>query len=365
MPPRLRTIGKQLLPSGVLARVQAARWRLRRLGHRARWLASGHRGAGIGIGHFDGYRIAYRLHSVDSEVLGHSFQHDIFFAAIPDEVLPGDGVVLDVGAHIGTFSVLAAARVPRGRVYAIEASRETFDLLRVNVDLNGGTNVAAEHLALADVDGEVALYHDPEGNYGHSITKPLSPSTEVVRGQTLATFMRERGITSVALAKFNCEGAEFRILLSAPRETVRRIRKMIVLYHCDLVQEPVSTLVDHLAAAGFATELRNTSRRSGMVDRDAARSLAEQLDSCARRGTCRRAGPAAARCHRSRPAPPRTRLPATTSRQSRRSRWRTGRYLYEPGIRAIRGRLMRTRKSPVGTAGKSPPAYVVDQVATR
>ena len=98
----------------MLTRVQAARWRLRRWGHRARWLASGRRGAGIGIGHFDGYRIAYRLHSVDSEVLGHSFEHDIFFAAIPDVVLPDDGIVLDVGAHIGTFCVLAAARVPRG-----------------------------------------------------------------------------------------------------------------------------------------------------------------------------------------------------------------------------------------------------------
>jgi FkbM family methyltransferase len=265
MPPRLRTIGKQLLPSGVLRGMQAARWRLRRLGHRARWLASGHRGAGIGIGHFDGCRIAYRLHSVDTGVLGQSFDHDIFFAAIPDYLLPDDGIVLDVGAHIGTFSVLAAGRVSRGRVYAIEASRETSDLLRVNVDLNGCTNVVAEHLALADVDGEVALYHDPEGNYGHSITKPLSASSEVVRGQTLATFMRERGITSVALAKFNCEGAEFRILLSAPRETVRCIRKMIVLYHCDLVQEPVSALVDSLSAAGFATEVRRTAADRGWL----------------------------------------------------------------------------------------------------
>ena len=265
MPPSLRAIGKQLLPAGILTRVQSTRWRLRRLGHRARWLASGHRDAGIGIGHFDGYRIAYRLHSVDSEVLGHSFDADIFFAAIPGYPLPADGIVLDVGAHIGTFSVLAAARVPRGRVYAIEASRETFQLLHVNVGLNQRANVVAEHLALADADGDVALYHDPEGNYGHSITKPLSPSVEHVRGESLQTFMRSRGIASVALAKFNCEGAEFRILLPAHRETLRRIQKMIVLYHCDLVQEPASTLRDHLAAAGFAVEVRNESAGRGWM----------------------------------------------------------------------------------------------------
>lgn len=245
--------------------MQSARWSLRRLGHRARWLASGHRGAGIGIGRFDGYRIAYRLHSVDSEVFGHSFDADIFFAAIPGYTIPEDGVVLDVGAHIGTFSVLAAARVPRGRVHAIEASRETFNLLHVNVGLNHRANVVAEHLALADVDGEVALYHDPEGNYGHSITKPLSPSTERVRSESAATFMLKRGISSVALAKFNCEGAEFRILLAASRETLRRIQKMIVLYHCDLVREPASTLRDHLAAAGFTVEVRNESAERGWM----------------------------------------------------------------------------------------------------
>lgn len=265
MPPSVKALGKQLLPPGILARVRSARWRLRRLAHRARWLASGHRSPGIGIGRFDGYRIAYRLHSVDREVLGHSFDADIFFAAIPGYALPADGVVLDVGAHIGTFSVLAAARVPRGRVYAIEASRETFQLLHVNVALNHRHNVVAEHLALADADAEVALYHDPEGNYGHTITKPLSPSMERVRGESLETFMRTRGITSVALAKFNCEGAEFRILLPASRETLRRIQKMIVLYHCDLVQDSARTLRDHLAAAGFAIEVRNESAERGWM----------------------------------------------------------------------------------------------------
>ncbi len=272
MAPRLRALGKQLLPSAVLTRLQSTRWRLRRFGHRARWLVSGHRGADIGIGHFDGYRIAYRLHSVDGAVLGHSFDADIFLAAIPDYVLPADGIVLDVGAHIGTFTVLAAARVPRGRVYAVEASSETFRLLHVNVGLNHRQNVVAEHLALAATDGQIALYHDPEGNYGHSITKPLSASTEQVHGESLETFMRTRGITSVALAKFNCEGAEFRILLPAARETLRRIQKMIILYHCDLVQEPASTLHDHLAAAGFTVEVREESAERGWM-------IATRLDS--------------------------------------------------------------------------------------
>ena len=257
---------KRLLPAPALAQVRTLRWRLRLLTHRLRWLASGRRGDGIGIGSFGGHRVAYRLRSVDAEVLGHSFDRDIFFSAIPEYVLPEDGIVLDVGAHIGTFSVLAAEKARRGRVFAIEASRETFDLLRVNTELSGLANIVTENLALAGEDGVIRLYHDPEGNYGHSITKNLASSSEAVQGVTLTRYLGDRGLTTVDLAKFNCEGAEFPILLSTRPEVLQRIDKMIVLYHCDLVEERPDRLIDHLQASGFHTRrARETAERGWII----------------------------------------------------------------------------------------------------
>lgn len=142
-----RDTARKLLPAPVLTRVQRARWTLRRFRHRLRWLASGRRGAGIGIGNFDGRLMAYRLRSVDTAVLHHSFDNDIFFRAVPDLEVGDTAVILDVGAHIGTFALLASERAPRGRVYALEASRETFDLLRTNIELNRRHNIIADHLA--------------------------------------------------------------------------------------------------------------------------------------------------------------------------------------------------------------------------
>lgn len=50
---------------------------------------------------------------------------------------PGD-VILDIGAHIGTFAVPLAKRVgPNGRVYAFEAIPEHYQLLSQNAKLNG------------------------------------------------------------------------------------------------------------------------------------------------------------------------------------------------------------------------------------
>ena len=260
-----RDTAKQLLPATVLTRVQAARWALRRLRHRLRWLASGRSGRGIGIGTFDGRNIAYRLHSVDTAVLHHSFDNDIFFRAAPDAVIDETAVILDVGAHIGTFALLASEKAPRGQVYALEASRETFELLRVNIEMNRRPNIAAEHLAIAGTDQPVRLHHDPEGNYGHSITRQLSDSSEVVDGVSLARFLDERNIEKVALAKFNCEGAEFPSLLAAPPGVLRRIKTMIVLYHCDLAAQPVAALIEHLRAGGFRTELREESPDRGWI----------------------------------------------------------------------------------------------------
>ena len=260
-----REAAKKALPGPVLSRVRAARWALRHWRHRMRWLLTGRRTPGIGLGRFDGRLVAYRLHTVDTAVIFHSFDRDIFFPAIPDARVEPADTILDVGAHIGTFALLASERVPQGRVFAIEASRDTFDLLHTNLELNGRANVTAEHLALAGADGPVTLHHDPEGNYGHSITRPLSDSSEVVQGVTLMRYLDSRGITRVKVAKFNCEGAEFPILLASPAAVLRRIECLLILYHCDLAQTPLPVLIEHVQAAGFETATRTESADRGWL----------------------------------------------------------------------------------------------------
>ena len=260
-----REAAKKALPDAVLTRIQAARWGFRHLRHRLRWLATGRGTRGIGLGRFDGRLVAYRLHSVDTAVIHHSFDHDIFFPALPDVSVPDEAAILDVGAHIGTFALLASEKARRGRVYAVEASRETFELLRANIELNRRTNIVADHLALAGAEGDIKLHHDPDGNYGHSITKPLSNSWEVVKATTLSRYLDERRIDAVAIAKFNCEGAEFPILLATPAAVLRRIGAMVILYHCDLVDRPVSALLTHVQAAGFETSVRTESDDRGWI----------------------------------------------------------------------------------------------------
>lgn len=257
---------KQLLPVRVVRQIQHAVVLFRIVVHRLRWAAHVFGENAVGLGTFDGFDIAYRIGSVDIAVLWHSFSKDIFLREIPEYSLRPDAVVLDVGAHIGTFSLLAATKAPRGRIFALEAARDTFNLLSINVALNHLRNIFVDHLALNDRTGMAKLSHDPDGNYGNSITKQFSTSSENVPCTTLSQYLDDREIRQVDLIKFNCEGAEFPILLASAADVLQRIGKMIILYHCDLVQgASASALIEHLAASGFETRIANQTSERGWI----------------------------------------------------------------------------------------------------
>lgn len=83
---------------------------------------------------------------------------------------------------------------------------------------------------------------------------------------TLSQYLDDRAIQQVDLVKFNCEGAEFSILLSTSAEVLRRINKMIILYHCDLVKDAdVAELIGHLSASGCATRSMNETAERGWI----------------------------------------------------------------------------------------------------
>ncbi|WP_315924294.1 FkbM family methyltransferase [Mesorhizobium sp. SP-1A] len=212
-----------------------------------------------------GFKVALRQGTADESVVDESFDQDIFFSGVPEYLSREDDVVIDVGAHIGTFSLLAARRSPRGTVHAIEASRESYNYLTVNAALNGLGNLKPHLLALSNSQGTVTLHHD-SGNWGHSIMKRLSAKGEQVKADTLGHFMEENGIERCSFVKFNCEGAEFPILMNAADDDLAKIDMMLILYHEDLAEGfKADRLIDRLTSAGFATKVRKQEKLRGWI----------------------------------------------------------------------------------------------------
>jgi FkbM family methyltransferase len=219
----------------------------------------------LAIGDFDGYQIAYRKGTADELVARHSFSNDIFFSGVPEYHPAEDHIIIEVGAHIGTFSILAASKAKRGHIYAIEASEDSANYLRINAALNRCDNLSVHQLALADKEGLLELYHDT-GTWGHSTVKAYSQVSETVRATTLSAFMESNHIERCDFIKFNCEGAEFPILLSTSADVLKKMKMMLVLYHRDLwMKNSEADLIAHLESAGFTCKVRNELGPRGWI----------------------------------------------------------------------------------------------------
>lgn len=119
-------------------------------------------------------------------------------------------VVVDVGAHVGYYSLLFAQLVGQdGQVFAFEPIPAVNRCLEQNIILNGFTNVTAFAIALLDVDGTMPI--GPKGK----LVQTYIPATKAPIIETRA-FDRWReiwGIDAVDLIKIDVEGAEMNVLL--------------------------------------------------------------------------------------------------------------------------------------------------------
>jgi FkbM family methyltransferase len=120
--------------------------------------------------------------------------------------------IVDVGAHIGTASILFALQYPKARIIALEPEPANFAaLVRNTTPYKTVTPIQA---ALWREDGEVTLGASgapPKGAFQIVENGGLR-----VRAVTMETVMRQTGIYSIDLLKVDIEGAEKEVFESCP-----------------------------------------------------------------------------------------------------------------------------------------------------
>ena len=125
-----------------------------------------------------------------------------------DHVKSGD-VVLDIGANIGYYTLLAAKLVgAEGSVHAFEPDPDNFALLQKNVRHNNYQNVVLENRAVSDRNGKIELFKAGDNWGGHSIYDAADRSSHItVDVIALDDFFKD-GPTAINLVKMDIEGAE-------------------------------------------------------------------------------------------------------------------------------------------------------------
>ena len=211
----------------------------------------------------DGTLIFYRPDTTDEDILCPRYRRHRFFP--PEYQVGSSDIILDVGAHIGIFTVLAARQAPLGKVFALEAEQENFTILERNIAANGLTNVFSQQLALSGGNGTVKLFRSSD-NWGHSLYPPAagvpSKGYDEVAAASLASFFVTHEIQRIDFMKMNVEGAEYDILLATPREVLCSIAAMVVEFH-PVANHDLDGLVDRLHECGFAIRVVRSRIETG------------------------------------------------------------------------------------------------------
>lgn len=144
-------------------------------------------------------------------------------------------VVIDVGAHAGFFAVYAANLSKNGNVYCFEPTKQTSERLEFHKRINKLKNMILINKGVSDKEEIVKLYTCNEDAGENSIYNNLGrfekKNYEFINCISLKQVFDQNGITKCDFLKINCEGAEYKILLSLPEEYFKRIEKVILEYH--------------------------------------------------------------------------------------------------------------------------------------
>lgn len=141
---------------------------------------------------------------------------------------PGD-LFMDIGAHVGYFSILGAVAVgPEGHVIAVEANPDNAEQLSGNLLENGFTHVVHHQAAAGAKPGLATFFLNSDNDGGHALWEvgrhPWNKQSRVddqkLEVEVTTLDVLAKGMTPRAI-KIDTEGAELDILRGAPELLAR------------------------------------------------------------------------------------------------------------------------------------------------
>ena len=200
-----------------------------------------------------GLKLKIRTKSTDLMALTHVWLIEEYDN--PDLKISNNDTIVDIGAHIGLFSLLVSQLCKTGKILSFEPVRENFDLLVSNLKLNRIENVLPFNMAVSKNSGKLNLFLNDDQS-AHSIFSKSSESINV-ESTSLQKIFEENKISSCKLLKLDCEGAEYEIIDSLPSKYLDKIQNMVIEYHlADTKPELVKSLILKIKNAGFKIKTR-------------------------------------------------------------------------------------------------------------
>lgn len=206
----------------------------------------------------------------DESVFGEIFA-DREYKILEPVISKARAPIIDIGAHVGMFSVYCAVLNPKMEIFAYEPDDRNFAAMKENLKLNNVRNVKMKNVAIGGTSGERTLFLSRD-SHNHSILSAeaagdFSGEEKIVNVVTLERILEQNRLAKVSLVKMDCEGAEFEILENLSAEVFDVVENFYVECHRYTYEMNPARLVEIFKKHGFKTETwsNHYDKRMGFI----------------------------------------------------------------------------------------------------
>lgn len=172
-----------------------------------------------------------------------------------DTLLSKDShVVIDLGAHVGFFTLKLKQLYPKCKVIAVEADKPLFNLLKKNISVNNLKHVEVVNKAIAATNETIPFYYSLNAGvlgskYLHTLKRGfrvwlkdnMIKRTEV-KGITLSSLMKEFKLEHVDLIKLDIEDMEYEVLKGSEK-VLDNVKAIVMQWHNPKTRDKVISLL--------------------------------------------------------------------------------------------------------------------------
>ncbi len=175
-----------------------------------------------------------------------------------------EDVVVDIGAHIGDFSIYAAIKGAK-QIFAFEPDPTSYLDLKNNVSVNNISNIIPKNMAVSGKDGYANFYTN-KINGGNSLIH-FENNSKTIRVKTISinSILNVCGIKNIDFLKIDCEGGEGLIIDAASKSTWRSIERIALEYHDNVSSIHHLKIKDIFNKLGYSVSIKSFGRKFGYI----------------------------------------------------------------------------------------------------
>ncbi len=170
--------------------------------------------------------------------------------------------ILDMGAHIGLFSIYCAVLNPGVKIFAFEPDERNFSLLKKNLKLNRINNVYVKNIAVGPEDGVKSFYLSADSHNHSLISRSENQKTVKVQVKTPDTIngkiLNREDLSNIDLVKMDIEGSEYDVLASMSDNLIRKTTAFFIELHDCQNRRKTDLPVSLLRKNGFRVSVKKS-----------------------------------------------------------------------------------------------------------